>query len=93
VGEADLLLHVVDIADEDYEEQMRAVEQILAELGLAQVPRLLVFNKRDRLPPAELARRLRGRDAVAISATDPQTTEPLLARMEAALWRAERPAS
>lgn len=47
VREADLLLHVVDISHPDFEEQVRVVEQTLSELGCAQTPTLLVFNKTD----------------------------------------------
>jgi GTP-binding protein HflX len=45
-----LLLHVVNAADEAAEEQIRAVNRILAELGCADKPTLLVLNQIDRLP-------------------------------------------
>ena len=45
--EADLLLHVVDISHPDFEEQIRVVENTLKELGCADKPQLLVFNKMD----------------------------------------------
>jgi GTP-binding protein HflX len=90
VAEADLLVHLVDAADHDFADQIRAVEQIVADLGLAQTPRLLVFNKCDRLAADELALRMRGHgDALAIVAPRPETTRPLLAAMERALWREE----
>ena len=47
VREADLLVHVVDISHPDFEEQIRVVEQTLKELGCADTPALLVFNKID----------------------------------------------
>jgi GTP-binding protein HflX len=47
VREADLLVHVVDISHPDFEEQIRVVEQTLADLGCAETPSLLVFNKID----------------------------------------------
>lgn len=50
--EAALLLHVVDITHPDAERQARTVEDTLAELGLAERPRLTVLNKVDRLPGA-----------------------------------------
>ncbi|MGI8776558.1 MAG: GTPase HflX [Acidimicrobiales bacterium] len=50
VGEADLLVHVVDAAAPDPEFQIDAVRTVLAELGADQVPELLAFNKADRLP-------------------------------------------
>ncbi len=45
--EADLLLHVVDISHPDFEEQMQVVEQTLKELGCADKPSMVVFNKID----------------------------------------------
>lgn len=52
IGEADLLLHVVDRSQESYRDQMRAVGEIIGELGFQQIPTLLVFNKIDLLPAA-----------------------------------------
>ena len=47
VREADLLVHVVDISHPDFEEQISVVEKTLADLGCAEKPSLLVFNKID----------------------------------------------
>ncbi len=47
--DADLLLHVVDAARPDFPEQMAEVQRVLAEIGAADVPQLLVFNKLDAL--------------------------------------------
>ncbi len=47
VREADLLVHVVDISHPDFEEQIKVVEQTLKELGCAETPSLLLFNKID----------------------------------------------
>jgi GTP-binding protein HflX len=52
---ADLLLHVVDASDPRWEKHMRVVERTLEEIGAAQVPRLVVFNKIDRLDEASEA--------------------------------------
>ena len=49
VVEADLLLHVVDVSDPDYEDRMRVVDAVLGELGVGRAPRVVVFNKSDRL--------------------------------------------
>jgi GTP-binding protein HflX len=48
--DADLLLHVVDASHPLWEEQRMVVDQVLVELGLAEQPVLLVFNKIDLLP-------------------------------------------
>ncbi len=47
VREADLLVHVVDISHPDFEEQIRVVEKTLADLGCAETPSMMVFNKID----------------------------------------------
>ena len=47
VREADLLVHVVDISHPDFEEQIRVVENTLKELGCAETPAMIVFNKID----------------------------------------------
>ncbi len=52
VIEADLLLHVVDISHANAAQQIEAVEDTLAEIDAAQIPRLLVLNKTDKLEGA-----------------------------------------
>ncbi|WP_455992148.1 GTPase HflX [Prevotella sp.] len=47
VREADLLLHVVDISHPDFEEQIQVVNQTLTELGCADKPSMIIFNKID----------------------------------------------
>ncbi len=47
VREADLLLHVVDISHPDFEEQIKVVEKTLQELGAADKPSMIIFNKID----------------------------------------------
>jgi GTP-binding protein HflX len=93
LDEADLLVHVVDAADPAREQQVAAVEAILADLGLAETPRLIVLNKMDLVPQEERdalmhAARIDGKlPVVAISAREAITTTPLLAAIEEMLWR------
>ena len=47
VREADLLLHVVDISHPDFEDQIKVVDKTLADLGCADKPSMIVFNKID----------------------------------------------
>jgi GTP-binding protein HflX len=47
VREADILVHVVDISHPDFEEQMQVVEQTLRDIGAANKPIYVVFNKID----------------------------------------------
>ena len=47
VREADLLVHVVDISHPDFEGQIKVVEKTLADLGCADMPSMIIFNKTD----------------------------------------------
>jgi len=51
--EADLLLHIIDASDPDWEEHRDVVHEVLEELELTHRPQLLVFNKIDRLTHGE----------------------------------------
>jgi len=91
LSDADLLLHVVDVSHPRCEDHMEAVHGILKELALDRLPRLVVLNKADRVPPetaAAMARRLGG---VAVSALHPETFGPLLDAMERRLWDGRPP--
>ena len=48
-GEADVLLHVVDASHPEWEDHMTTVDEVLVELGFAERPQLVVFNKLDAL--------------------------------------------
>ena len=50
-ADADLILHVVDASNPAFTEQMDAVQRVLGEIGAADLPQLLVFNKLDAVPP------------------------------------------
>ncbi|MDR6195606.1 GTPase HflX [Siphonobacter sp. SORGH_AS_0500] len=52
VREADILLHVVDVSHSSYEEHIEVVNQILSEIGAADKPVILVFNKIDLYKPS-----------------------------------------
>ncbi len=70
VRDADLLVHVVDSAGPDPRAAMDAVREVLAEIGAADVPELVAFNKSDLLVGVDSAARggLRERRGVAVSA-------------------------
>ncbi len=87
--DADLLLHVVDLSNPRFEEQIAAVERILLELELDRLPRMLVFNKIDLLPPDEAAALCRRFDAVPVSARDRSTFGPLLEKLRRRFWPEE----
>ena len=52
-ADADLLLHVVDAANPNHPEQIAEVQRVLHEIGAAEVPQVLVFNKTDVLDPSQ----------------------------------------
>jgi len=94
MADADLLLHVVDASDPARDQHIRTTEELLDELGLAGIPRILVFNKADRIDEPEARRLALGRpDVVVVSARAPSTTEPLLLSIAARLterWESAR---
>jgi GTP-binding protein HflX len=71
--ESDLLIHLVDAASPQLENQIASVNRILGELQLDAVPRLLVFNKMDLVEPEELENRRRLYNAIPVSAIDRST--------------------
>ncbi len=87
--DARLLLHVVDISNPRFEEQIRAVDRILHDLELHNIPRLLVFNKIDLIPEEEIAPFCRRFEAIAVSAKRRDTFADLLREMEERCWGEE----
>ena len=80
--DADLLLHIVDVLTPHFEQHIESVENILEELHLLDKPRLLVLNKTDKLEKGEAEKLARRYHAVAISALDSSTFQPLLNAIE-----------
>ena len=83
VVQADLLLHVVDVSHPQAAEQIVAVDAVLAEIGAAEKPVLMVFNKMDQISGAGGLNRLREAypHSVAISARTGEGMGPLLAEL------------
>lgn len=81
---ADLILKVVDVADEDRERHLEAVDRVLEEIGAGERPSLTVYNKADLLDAHELETlRLRMPQAVFFSARTALGLEQLLDRLAA----------
>ena len=81
--EADVLLHLIDVSNPEFEDHIVAVEKILEELGIAAKPTIRVFNKEDRIADKELLGALCRRfDAIAVSALNPPTFRALLDKLE-----------
>jgi GTPase len=84
--EADMLLHVIDVSNPDFEKHITAVESILQELHVEDKPVIRVFNKQDRFPDRALLATLCSRfQAAAISAVQPESLKELLERLEAGI--------
>jgi GTPase len=89
--DADLILHVVDISNPRFEQQMESVNNLLEEIGLDKLPQLVVLNKVDlvnRLWARAIAARFKG---VACSAIDPASFGNLLAEIEKRVWAEDSP--
>jgi GTP-binding protein HflX len=93
--EATLLLHVIDATNPRRDEQTRAVESVLTEIGAGAIPQILVFNKIDRLEmPARVDRDGDGRvTGVWISAEKRAGLEPLAGALAERLARVARRAT
>lgn len=89
-ADADILVHVVDAADDAHDDHIETTTRLLEELDLAEIPRVLVFNKSELLAPIDRAMQQRKHpDAIFVSALDRATTKPLIeliAQMLADRW-------
>jgi GTP-binding protein HflX len=80
--DADLLIHVIDLSNPRFMEQMAAVDRILTSLNLQDKPVLMVFNKQDLADPNLAALQCRIHHGVAVSALNAATLPPLIARLQ-----------
>jgi GTP-binding protein HflX len=88
IADSDLLVHLVDMAHPRHEAQIKAVESILQELGDADIPRLVVFNKAD-LVDAERRHEILGarQGAIAIAAAKREGLTELIRAVDDRLAR------
>jgi GTP-binding protein HflX len=84
--DADLLLHLVDISDPAFERHILTVEEILHEIGLDNIERLMVLNKTELVEPEIVANLARRFNAFAVSALDKKTLAGLLEELGIRLW-------
>lgn len=89
LDDADLLLHVIDVASPSRDEQISAVEKVLRELGLAEKPVLRVFNKADLLAPGEAEAIAARNGGLALSAKQRGSFGALLGALEGRFWPEE----
>ncbi len=78
---ADLLLHVIDISNPQHAAHIRAVEDILADLGLDHIKTIRVLNKQDQLDGEQCARLSRTLGGIPLSATQPRSLLPLIGQI------------
>ncbi len=90
LNDADLLLHVVDATDPNRDRQIKAVEQILEDLELQDVNRIIVFNKSDLLAREEADALAERMGATAVSAVTRQGFGQLLEQCAFALWQIDK---
>ncbi len=88
LGDADLLLHVVDAADPAWRTRAEAVERLIEELSLGSKPVLVVLNKCDLVAEDRARLVARQLDAVAVSARTRAGLDRLIERAEEAMGRA-----
>jgi GTP-binding protein HflX len=84
--DADLLLHVVDVSSPAMDDHIRAVETVLTDLAMDDIPRLMVLNKSDKAEPEVVANLARLHQAVAISARDRRTLPRLIEHLQDVIW-------
>jgi GTP-binding protein HflX len=84
---ADLLLHVIDIANPRCLDQIEAVERILSDLGLDPIPTIRVLNKQDLIDPEAVAGFVRQLDGIPVSAIDEATLSGLIEAMARSIDR------
>jgi GTP-binding protein HflX len=79
---ADLLLHIIDISNSQFEEHIKSVENILSDLDLQNTPTFRVLNKMDLVDKQTSIRLSRQLSGTAISAKKRSTLLPLVKKME-----------
>jgi GTP-binding protein HflX len=82
---ADLLLHVIDISNPRFEDQIESVEKILSELNLNNISLIRILNKKDLVDKETVNRLNKTLDGIAVSANKASTLIPLIEKMEAAV--------
>jgi GTP-binding protein HflX len=81
VTEADLILHVIDLSNQDYEKQAKVTEQVLKEIGVKDIPILNVYNKIDKFDSISLF------EGIFISADKKLNIEDLLNEIEKLIYQ------
>lgn len=88
--DADLLLHVVDISNPRFQQQIASVENILTDLNIKDKQRLIVFNKIDKAAQQEVENITMRYNAIAVSALKTDSFDPLLKAIEYRIWESQQ---
>ena len=83
---ADLLLHVIDISNPRFKDQIESVEKILADLNLHNISLIRVLNKKDLVDRATVDELTGALGGTAISANVESTLLPLIEKMETLIY-------
>ena len=86
--EADLLVHVVDVSNPGFRQQMAVVEQLLNDLELSSIPSLTLFNKIDQVEDRTLIEQLVGTEGIIVSALQQETLKAFLVQAEGLIGKA-----
>ncbi len=86
IHDANLLIHLIDISNPYFEDHIQIVEQLLAKLGMNEIPQIKVFNKLDQVENEFSERTVRKYQGVGIIAMNKKTLHPLIEEMEKHLW-------
>lgn len=90
LNDADLLLHVVDISDDNFEQHIKVVNRVLADLEISDKPKILVLNKVDMLKREDFLKRKKGISGIAISAKDKVGLDKLIKSASDELYRSQK---
>lgn len=84
INEASLILHVIDTANPNYEHQIQAVESVLSEIGIKDIPIIYVFNKIDLLNDLPIITR---ENSIFVSAKDDSNIDKLISFISKELYK------
>ena len=82
LADADIILHVIDISNPRYRQQMDAVESLLKKLELDGTPSIYVYNKTDQIDMDAFEDQWLLRQGIAVSALDKKSLTPLVEKLE-----------
>lgn len=85
--DADLLLHVIDASNPQYEQQKKSVDAILSEIGVGSKPMLVVYNKLDKVSQEDRNALALTVDSYKISAVTRENVIELLKGIEGYIWK------